>query len=87
MVADYSIMCQRAGCDEPAAADAWTDEYGQIHRLSWGIIVVWTFGVPFFYLGLLLSVRHELLAEQSTPLVRALEFLHEEYEPVRRSPP
>ena len=92
LTADYSLMCEASGCvmgGEALVTPSWsrktpaafTPEYRRVHMLAWLAIVLYPICIPALYTALLIAARKALHNNKVTPLSKALEFLHREYEP------
>jgi len=80
LVADYSLDC--GACDVATRALlAPSAEYERVRTLAYVAILLFPFGVPCFYLVLLLRNRRALIRSQHTEMTKALAFLCKEYEP------
>lgn len=63
------------------SVDCDTSEYDEILRLAWLAIILYPIGLILLSASLLWRARRAILSARPTPLSRAIEFLHHEYEP------
>ena len=58
-----------------------TPEYAEAQRIAYAVIGVYALGVPLVYGILLRCARAPIIAKRETGLTKALDFLHNGYEP------
>ena len=57
------------------------DTHTKITTAAILLVLIWPVAMPLVYLGLLLPCRKKIMQQKSTAAVRAIAFLHREYEP------
>ena len=74
--ADFSLRCGSVS----EGGQQWTPEYEAVRAIGWVGVLLYAFGVPLLFLGLLMSCRKQLSRrEPSTPLSASLSCLCSEY--------
>jgi len=76
---DPATSTTRSFLREELSVECDTDEHWQIQRVAYIFFAFWPVGMPLLYLLMLLPCRDALVEGRSTPLTRALSFLHQEY--------
>lgn len=69
LMADVAVAC---GSEAHAA----------IESIAWAAIILYPLGIWVFTLALLCVARQDILAQKRTALMRALNFIHGDYEPL-----
>ena len=77
--ADYSLQCGR-GVAGGSTVETPTHEYTRVRATAAMAILLYSMGVPLFFLGLLLACHKQLSRRApATPLSSSLGFLSAEY--------